>query len=341
MTVPYGSTMRSTSRRADRTDNDLSMRVVDAVVLTSSEWLALAVTFERMLQRDPTLAGVLDPATRDDLRDVNDAALGERRRRLENDWQATLVPIRVAAERLDVSPQSEPSEAGWSTRIPARRPRRDTQPSPVLPVITGLLGLVEPVEDGALLFVDDDQRTPALNDGRTAAALLDPAGTERSLDFGRHDTWLSLGEATTRPRRRSGLLRSARVRVRPVSREFATRPAGVVVLMVSRGPVGGQRFEPEETMMINTRMRAKVACAAALIGASMLVASAATAEPVDHFRQARSSLMMDCAANDGNFRTSSRGYGCEVAFDDGAWTSIWCKKDGSCTMVTTPPTPPT
>ena len=51
--------------------------------------------------------------------------------------------------------------------------------------------------------------------------------------------------------------------------------------------------------------------------------------------------MMDCAANDGNFRTSSRGYGCEVAFDDGAWTSIWCKKDGSCTMVTTPPTPPT
>ena len=35
--------------------------------------------------------------------------------------------------------------------------------------------------------------------------------------------------------------------------------------------------------MINTRMRAKVACAAALIGASMLVASAATAEPVDDF----------------------------------------------------------
>ena len=126
MTVPYGSTMRSTSRRADRTDNDLSMRVVDAVVLTSSECLALAVTFERMLQRDPTLAGVLDPATHDDLRDINDAALGERRRRLENDWQATCrsaSPPNASTcqngrsadgRRPDVSPQSEPSEAGWS-----------------------------------------------------------------------------------------------------------------------------------------------------------------------------------------------------------------------------------
>ena len=33
--------------------------------------------------------------------------------------------------------------------------------------------------------------------------------------------------------------------------------------------------------MINTRMRAKVAWSATLIGASMLVASAATAEPVE------------------------------------------------------------
>ena len=102
MTVPYGSTMRSTSRRADRTDNDLSIRVVDAVVLTSSECLALAVTFERMLQRDPTLAGVLDPATHDDLprhqRRRPRRTSATARERLAGD-----VPIRVAAERLDVS----------------------------------------------------------------------------------------------------------------------------------------------------------------------------------------------------------------------------------------------
>jgi hypothetical protein len=89
--------------------------------------------------------------------------------------------------------------------------------------------------------------------------------------------------------------------------------------------------------MINTRMRAKVACAAALIGASMLFANAATAEPVDHFRQARNSLRMDCVENGGGFSSNSQGYGCLVAWDDGAWTSISCKNDGSCEMVTTPP----
>ena len=28
--------------------------------------------------------------------------------------------------------------------------------------------------------------------------------------------------------------------------------------------------------------------------------------------------MLDCAENDGNFQTNRRGYGCDVAWDDGA-----------------------
>jgi len=87
-------------------------------------------------------------------------------------------------------------------------------------------------------------------------------------------------------------------------------------------------------MMINTHMRAKVACAASLIGASMLFASAATAEPIEKFRQDRSGLMSDCAENDGNFQTNRRGYGCVVDFDDGAISYVWCANDGSCNMVT-------
>ena len=88
--------------------------------------------------------------------------------------------------------------------------------------------------------------------------------------------------------------------------------------------------------MINNRMRAKVACAAALIGATMLFGSAATASPVDHFRQARNSLRVACAESDGQFKSNRQGYGCDVNWDDGSQTSVWCTNDESCTMVYVP-----
>jgi hypothetical protein len=90
-------------------------------------------------------------------------------------------------------------------------------------------------------------------------------------------------------------------------------------------------------MMINTHMRAKMASAAALIGATMLFGSAATASPVDHFRQGRTSLRVACAESDGKFNSNRQGYGCNVNWDDGSQTFIECTNDESCWMVYVPP----
>ena len=46
--------------------------------------------------------------------------------------------------------------------------------------------------------------------------------------------------------------------------------------------------------------------------------------------------MLDCAENGGSFQTNRQGYGCDVAWDDGAQSSIRCTKTGVCTMVYVP-----
>lgn len=91
--------------------------------------------------------------------------------------------------------------------------------------------------------------------------------------------------------------------------------------------------------MTSKHKRAKVACAAGLVGASMLFGGVASAQPnrdpdeAAKFRASRVQVAMDCGEDGLGYGLGSTTgvYGCLVGFGDGSSVLIHCQSSGWCT----------